>query len=245
MAAICRDRTRAGARAGGARRRRDSQRLRASVFLPRNLLASWPGFALALGALVTAGPASMPWLRWAATGLLLGGFALGAVKMLDSDHRRPDFDQAAEFIERTGNPGSPVVEYSLPGGPGPQTALEAALAPKGEPLPRDRQVLELAYPTFQQQLELSREGQPISPATPRPSAQSIARRAAALAGTGTIFLVDGTAPVAQLRQTPGPLADFLAALPPRFHEIESRAFPGIAPVGVHVLSGGGTGVPRP
>ncbi len=216
-----------------------------SVFLSRNLIASWPGFALALGALVTCAPSSAPFLRWAAVGLVTGGFAIGALKLLDSDHRRPDYDQAAEFIERTGNPGAPVVEFSLPAGPGPQTALEAALAPEGAPLPADRQILELGYPTFQQQLELSREGQPISPATPRPSAQSIARRAAELAGTGTIFLVDGTAPVGQLRQTPGPLADFLAALPPRFHAIESRAFPGIAPVGVHVLSGGGAGVPRP
>ena len=215
-----------------------------SVFLSRNLITSWPGFALALGALVTSAPSSAPFLRWAAVGLVTGGFAIGALKLLDSGHQRPDFDQAAEFIERTGDPGSPVVEFPQPG-PGPQTALEAALAPKGAPLPRDRQILELAYPTFQQQLELSREGQPLSPATPRPSAQSIARRAAELAGTGTLFLVDGTDPVGQLRHTPGPLADFLAALPPRFHTVESRAFPGIAPVGVHLLSGGGAGVPRP
>lgn len=209
-----------------------------SVFLPRNLLASWPGFALALGALVTAGPTSIAWLRWAATGLLVGGFAIGAFKMLETSNQRPDFDAAAAFIERTGAPGSPVVDLPQPS-PGPQTPLEAALAPKGAPLPRDRPVLELSSPTFQTQLQLSRQGQPLSPATPRPSAQSIAQQAARLAGSGTIILVDGTAGVAELRRTPGPIADFLAALPHRFHEIGSRSFSGLAPIGVHLLSGGG------
>jgi hypothetical protein len=207
-----------------------------SVFLPRNLLASWPGFALALGALVTAGPASMPLLRWAAAGLLVGGFTIGAFKMLETSNQRPEFDAAAAFIEKSGDPGSPVVE--LPQlTPGPQTSLEAALAPKGAPLPRGRSILELGFPTFAQRIELNREGKPLSEAPPPPSDEQVARQAAGIAGTGKLFLVAGPATPEWLRAVPAPVANFLAALPPRFHQVESRTFPGLAPIGVYVLSG--------
>ena len=78
--------------------------------------------------------------------LLLPGFAIGAVKTLDSDNQRPEYAAAARFIEHTGDPGAPVVEAPEPT-PGPQTALEAALAPEGDALPPDRKVLTLGLPT--------------------------------------------------------------------------------------------------
>jgi hypothetical protein len=207
-----------------------------SVFIPRNLISSSPGLALALGALVTSGRASF---RYAAVGLLVAGTTIGALKMLDDQNQRPDFGSAAEFIERSGPPNAPVV-----GGqdftPGPQTALQAALAPEGEPFPPDRSVLTLNFPTIEELLNARRENLPILKRLPIPSEQEIAGRAARMAGSGTLFLVTyGRATLQQQRDFPGTVASFLAALPPRFQEVDSRSFPGggIFPVTVYVMRG--------
>jgi mannosyltransferase len=207
-----------------------------SIFTPRNLIASWPGFALLVGALVTAGPAA---IRIAAVALLLGGFGIGTAKMLDEVNRRPDIAGAAGYIERTGDPNSPVVD--LPQfTPGPQTAFEAALAPKGEGLPANRSIFELGLPSFPERLDLNRRGESFSQAGAPVPPEQIAARAARIAGDGTLFVVGPPAPLAAVRALPGPLSSFLMALPPRFHEIESRDFagPSIFAIGVHVLSGG-------
>ena len=213
-----------------------------SLFLPRNLIASWPAFALAIGALVTAGRGR---LRWAASGLILAGFAIGAAQMLSEDNQRPDFAAAARFIERTGDPGSPVVDLPTMT-PGPQSAMEAALAPTGEALPSDRRVLVLGFPTLQERIDLNRRGLNLFVPVPHATPQEVAGQAAALAGDGTLFLVDERGNLDQLKGSPTTnVAQFLAALPPRFHEVDSRAFPGIDPVGVHVLSGSGQSGPGP
>ena len=57
-----------------------------TVWAPRNLISSWPAMALVAGTLVTAGRAP---LRYAAVGLLLAGFAIGALKLQDEDYLRP------------------------------------------------------------------------------------------------------------------------------------------------------------
>ncbi len=110
-----------------------------SIFTPRNLIASWPGFALSLGALVTAGSAP---IRGVAVVLLLAGFGIGALKLVEDANRRPDIEGAARFIESTGEPGAPVVEAPQ-SSPGPQMAMEAALAPAGAPAPPNRSVFDL------------------------------------------------------------------------------------------------------
>jgi hypothetical protein len=206
-----------------------------SIFTPRNLIASWPGFALTVGALVTAGPMA---IRAASIALLLGGFGIGAAKMLDEPNRRPEIAAAAAYIERTGDPGSPVVDQPQ-FTPGPQTGFEAALAPKGQGLPDDRAIFELGLPSFPERLELNRKGESFSQAGPPVPPEEIARRAARLAGDGTLFVLGPPATLPQIRAFPGPLATFLAALPPRFHEVESRNFsgPSIFGIGVHVLKG--------
>lgn len=202
-----------------------------SIFTPRNLIVSWPGFALAAGALVTAGP---PVVRLAAVGLLLAGFGVGATKMLDVDNRRPDLDAAADFISRAGPSDSPVVD--LPQlGPGPQTAMEAALAPKGEGVPPDRPVYELGLPSFADRLELNRQGKTFYDAGPPVPPERIARQASAAAGGGPLFVVAPDARLDQLRAFPGPLASFLGALPPGFHEVSSRSFAGPAIFGFRVF----------
>jgi hypothetical protein len=208
-----------------------------SIFTPRNLIGSWPGFALALGALTGAGPAP---LRTVAIGLLIAGVGVGAVKMLDGDNRRPEYDAAAAFIERTGDPRSPVVD--LPQfTPGPQMPLEAALAPNGEALPPGRPIYELGYPTLPQRLELVRHGQSLSRTASPISPATVARQAARAAGNGTLFVVGPPGRLDVLAAIPGPLASFLAALPPRFHphQLESRDFagPSIFGIGVYVLDG--------
>jgi hypothetical protein len=209
-----------------------------TIFTFRALITSWPGLALAMGGLVMAG---LRPIRIVAATLLVGGYAIGGVKMLDQDHQRPDLARVAEYIERNGEPGSPVVEVPQPT-PGIQTPMEAALAPQGEALPPDRRVLPLGFPTFGALLDARRRDLPALTPLPIPPDQDVARRAAALAGTGTLFLVTtGTGSIEELRSLPGPAAGFLAALPPRFHEIGSRSVPGVSfwDVTVHVLRGDG------
>ena len=204
-----------------------------SVFVPRNLIASWPGFALLVGAVVTAGQRP---IRTASVGLLLVGFGIGAVKMLDGENRRPEVAAAAAYIERTGDPGSPVIDVPQIT-PGPQTAIEAALAPKGKALPVGRPIFELGLPPFAERLELNRRGQSLSQAGPAVPPDQIARQAADAAGNGTLFVVGPPGPLGQWRAFPGAPASLLAALPQRFHEVASRTFGSSAfGIGVHVLS---------
>jgi mannosyltransferase len=202
-----------------------------SVFIPRNLISSSPALALLIGTLVTA--PRQP-VRLIAAASLIAGFAIGGVKMLDADNRRPDYDGAADFIERTGGPTAPVADLAALS-PGLQTALEAALAPSGEPLPPDRAVLEIGYTSFATRLEAARHFHVFTSGQP-PSPEQLARQAAADAGDGKLFLVTlGTdASLAQLRAAGGVVGPFLAALPAGFHEVEYRSFPGFNDVGVEV-----------
>jgi mannosyltransferase len=205
-----------------------------NLFIPRNLIPSSPALALATGALVAAGRAP---LRLAAAALLIAGYSIGAVKMIDPDNRRPDFDGVADFIEQTGQPGAPVVDVG-PFTPGPQTPMEAALAPKGEAGPRDRLVMTLGFPTLAARLADARAhggGGGVFLET-IPSDAEIARRAARAAGTGKIFFV---VPEESFHPDLTRVPSFRGSLPPRFHEIEARRFPGLGlfPITVHVFQG--------
>jgi hypothetical protein len=209
--------------------------LGSSIFIPRALASSWPGLAISYGGLVTAG--RLP-IRFVATAMLLLAFTVGGLKMLDADNQRPDFAGVVSFVDQSGDPQSPVVELPQPS-PGPQTNLETAFAPTGEASPR-RPVLPLGRSTLEARLDARRRGLPLFAPLPVPSPGEIARRAGRLAGRGRLFLVTWGIPnIEQLRRTPGPVADFLAALPPRFHEVESRTFPGawFFDESVHVLQG--------
>jgi Dolichyl-phosphate-mannose-protein mannosyltransferase len=207
-----------------------------SIFVPRALIASWPGLAVSLAAVVALGRSPV---RIVATCLLIGAYGVGAAMMLDPANQRPDYAGVVDFIESSGPPDAPVVDGPQPS-PGPQTNLEAAFASKGQPLPTGRRILTLNAPTFQTLITARKEGVGILVPHPTPSPQQIAREASRLAGDGKLFLVNwGTATLSQLRSYPGPAADFLDALPPRFHEVESRTFPGpwIGDESVHVLDG--------
>jgi hypothetical protein len=95
----------------------------------RNLNASWPGLSVAIGGIVTA--AGVP-LSLACAALVIGGYAIGAVKTLDSDFSRPDYAGVARAIEQRWKPGDVVVDggsivgpYHLT--PVSQTGLEVYL----------------------------------------------------------------------------------------------------------------------
>jgi Dolichyl-phosphate-mannose-protein mannosyltransferase len=195
-----------------------------TIFGARVLITSSPGLAVTAGALVTAGPRPM---RFASIGLLLVAFGIGAAKMLDKDNQRPDYAGVVAFIEESGPPDAPVVDLTQ-GTPGPQTELQAAFAPNGEPQPSDRRILTIAFPTYESLIDARRRGVPILTALPIPSPQAIAQQASGLATGGRIYLVlPGAASFDQVRATPGPVADFVTALPAGFREVASRTFPGL------------------
>jgi hypothetical protein len=201
------------------------------VFSSRNIISSWPGLALVAGTVVAAG--ARPW-RYAASGLLLAGLAVGGVKMLSADNQRPDYDAAAKYVEETGPPGAPVVD-TLGLTPGAQTAAEAAFAPKGEAYPQGREVLTLDFPTLQERLRIRMLGKSITAPEPKPSPMQLARRAVQQAGpSGTIFLITGGASLEQLRSYPGALSEFLDDLPAGYTLVAYRDFPSLAYSGIRV-----------
>jgi hypothetical protein len=226
----------------------------------RNLIASWPGLALAAAALVTS-PRGL--LRPMAITLLVGGAALGGVQLLDRTHQRPGYEEAAGFVERTARPGDPVVEIPAPT-PGPLSSFgDAALQRLGQGRAErhDHPVLRLGSPSLPTVLA-ARPYAALPVATP----QVVARQAAALARGGRIFLVaPGAVPLAALRGTTPVTAGaagveqtfdspttsrviaavldqmrpFVAALPPGYRPVAVRAFPGFVPVSVYELRAGG------
>jgi mannosyltransferase len=198
-----------------------------SVWTSRNLISSWPGLALALGAIVTA-PAGV--LRVVAIGLVVGAFGIGAVKMLDAENQRPEYAEAAAFIEANARPGDPIVESPIPT-PGPYTPLaDVALANLDEPEPQRHPALRLGYPSLRAQLR-------VRPYTPLPVAapDTVARRAARLARGRRLFVVtSGPEAVRTLAFKP-----FRDGLPADVRRVGSRTFRGLIPVHVDVYRGGG------
>ena len=192
-----------------------------SVWNSRNLTSSWPGMAVAIGAVVTASTGA---LRLAAVGLVLAAFAIGAVKMLDSDNQRPSYDEAAAYIERNAQPGDPIVESPNPT-PGPLTpVMDVALADIGAAKPHPK--LRLGYPELAAKLRAP----PYAP-LPIATTDAVASRAAELGrGRALYFVVAGPADVrAAIR------AAFRQELPPAFRRVKTAVFPGLIPVEVDVF----------
>jgi hypothetical protein len=147
--------------------------------------------------------------------------------MLDKSSQRPDYEAAANFIERVGVSGDPVVEGSIVT-PGPLTPVEVALANVGPSTPEDHPVLRLGYPS-----RIASLNAPPYTRLPRAPAQAVAAQAAKLARGRSLFVVGlGSA---QAPSLVGVLA-FMQALPARFHPVETRTFPGLVPISVYVLS---------
>jgi hypothetical protein len=191
----------------------------------RDLTSSWPGLALAIGALVTS-PARP--LRLVAVTLTLGAFAIGGAKMLGSDAQRPDIAAAVAFVDRVGRPGDPVVD--APFFANPLSELDVALADAGQSTRYP--VLRLGVPPLAEQLP------PLSGPHPQPDPnlqvtppQDVARQAVALARHGTIFLVTpgGADASLVLKRSPDtPVGMFLKTLPGRFRMVEHVTYPGLS-----------------
>ena len=79
------------------------------MYLARNLATSWPGLAVAMAALLTAGP---PIPRTVAITLVVGAFAYGAVRMTEPRFQRADFKDAAAFIDQEAAPNDVVLDVN-------------------------------------------------------------------------------------------------------------------------------------
>ncbi len=184
-----------------------------SVFLPRNLIGSWPGLALLVGLVIGSG--NRP-LRICAVGLVLAGFAVGAVQMLEAVSQRPDYQGAATYVDRMGEPADPVIE--VPDlSPVPLTGFDVALATaSGEKRPDRPHLLHLVRPPG-----------------------VVARRAAdAARGGRPIFIMSSGTPreIALLGRL-SPLSGVMRALRPRFRVVHTKTFPGFVPLTVYELRG--------
>jgi len=190
-----------------------------SLFITRNLITSWPGLALSAGLLVTRAGRLAGTI---AAGLILLAFALGAGKMLDRSYQRPDYEAAADFIERLGRPGDPVVDAPL--FINPLSSLEVALGAGRSPS-EVHPVLRLGYPQRATSIASLKTGASPLAVLPQESPQEVARKASSLAPSGTIFIVTWGATAAELRPFGGVVAEFLDSLP-RYRLALTRTFPG-------------------
>ena len=174
-----------------------------NLFGGRNLIAGLPAFALCLAALLMA---AGPRLRFVTVALALACFAIGAAKMLDERHGRPDFRAAANFIDRRALPGDVVIDAAVIS-PGPYSSLDLSLRRKhlviraGVPEQRDR-----PFGLFDQPVSRARA----------------AETAVAAADGGRIFVVSGrTALRSRLFR-------------PRYRLVETRTYPGTADLKLQV-----------
>jgi mannosyltransferase len=86
-----------------------------SIFLPRYMSASIPAGLLVVGAVLAA--ARRPIVVGLATVAVVGGVAVGTVRVLEPDGRRPDYRSVARELDRVAASGAPVLELSIFVGP--------------------------------------------------------------------------------------------------------------------------------
>jgi hypothetical protein len=158
---------------------------RDSVWDLRNLITSWPGWALVMGAILTSPRRPV---RYAVIGLVAVGFALGAAQLLRSRYERPDYAAAARYVLTHGGRSDPVAIIPTPS-PGPYSAMDAAFAYQGDP---GRPLLRVGSPSLGAVLA--------APPYAILRAASAAQLAAQTeAGGDEVFVIaPGTASVAQL-----------------------------------------------
>jgi hypothetical protein len=200
------------------------------IFAARNLAVSWPAFALLLATLVSAGRRPF---RLAAAVLLIAGLGIGAVRMLEPKHQRPDYRAAAEFIDNNSSPRDVVIDASVLS-PGPFTGLDVALDPP-------RQVFRAGAPQEREH--------PFGVLDPILPPGTVVRGAVAAAHGGRVFLVSlhtdlAGAAAAHIAEQPaqvsrGPAysqaARTLIEKPAQgYRLVETRIYPGIVPIEVRM-----------
>jgi hypothetical protein len=188
----------------------------------RNLNASTPGLALAVGAVLSS---AGPLLGAGCAALVLSGFALGAAKTFDSDVARIDYAAAAALIEHRSEPGDIVVD-AAPLTPVPLTGLDVYLPQ--------------SHPEFRLGLPVSEH--PFMVGDPVPPPDRLIAQAYEAGKGRSIFLVRHL-PTSELagptrrvtalqleRQSLG--ARMLRRVPPGFEVTYRRTLPGLAPLAV-------------
>lgn len=189
----------------------------------RDLNPSWPALAVALGVVVSA---AGPLLGSLACALVLTGYGAGAADTLQTQHQRPDYSGAAEFISARGAPGDVVLDGSnVP--VVPLTPLEAYL-------PRSHPVFTLGLP----------EGPPpYTLASKVPPAGRLVAEALRSARHGRLFLLTGgfgneanLAAVAPRLESRSGTSRVLGLLPPGSRVIQSRRLSGIETLVVSEIS---------
>jgi 4-amino-4-deoxy-L-arabinose transferase-like glycosyltransferase len=223
--------------------------LRESVWDMRNLISSWPGFAVALGTVLTGVRGRFTLVPLA---LVAGGFAVGATSLLSAGYQRPDYTAAVRFVLHDGRTQDPVAIVQAPTN-APLAAVDAALAYAGQ---RRRTVLRIGSPPLQAVLRAP----PYALLPPTPGAV-LASQAGHLAGASRLFVIaPGTAGLAALLHsgrvdaravlgplfgsgttgallatTYEPLSSFMRAAGRWFRPVESRTFPGFLKLSVYVF----------
>ncbi len=192
-----------------------------NLFGVRNLAASWPAFALLLGAMLAA---AGPRLRVAAAVLAVASFALGAAKLLESRYQRPDYRGAADFIARSARPADAVIDETAVLSPGPLSPLDV--------------VLDTRLPVFRAGAPAERD-HPFGFADPVVGLSDVVPQAtAAAAGGGRIFLV-GTAFPERIPGLDQRTTAVRRPFPARYLREEVRRYPGFADITVAVYSDSG------
>jgi hypothetical protein len=178
----------------------------------RNLATSWPWLALAIGAIIAATGTR---LAAAAAALVVAAFAVGGLELLTPNARRPDYRAAAAAIDRAARPGDAVVDDGAAlVTPGPLTGLDAALRGR-------HAIVRVGVP--EERVRTFLYGDPIA------GPDAAVRRAAALAGRGTIFVLSQQGGPAW---SDAPWDERLRAV--GFGPVAARTFPGL--IRLHLLA---------
>lgn len=145
-----------------------------NLFSTRNLAASWPALAVAVSALLVA--PRRP-LRLVAVTLAVGGLAIAAGKLaFDDATRRPDYEQAARYVNRTAEPDDVVIDETGVLSPGPLSHIDPYVDQ-----PR----------TLIRSLKPQQRERPFSVFDTDVPPDVAARRAGSVAGGGRIYVVTG------------------------------------------------------
>lgn len=196
------------------------------LFGVRNLAASWPFLALTAGALLTVSRARASLV---ASALAVLAFAIGAVRMLNPAHGRPDYRGAAEFVDAHARRGDVVIDNTGILSPGPLTPLDTTL--------RGGSTL------FRAGAPVERE-HPFNVFDPVAQAQDSIHRAITAARGGSVFLVLNTFPrdttlLAQRRAAARNLR-----FPSSYRLVQRRRFPGVVGLVVRVYAPRAPSEPR-
>ena len=198
--------------------------LSVDVFAARNMINVWPAWALLVGAIVTSAPRR---IGLAASVLVIGGFAIGAVRSQDANQQRPDYDAAARYLVANSATSDPIVDSTV-AGPGAKQALEIALADIGD---ESQPEFRVGLPTLADAQAVRAPGGPGQFAKPPiPPAREIAHEALRSVRNDRLFFVSGgDLDLDQLRAFYGQtsIGRFLAALPPGYQQLSRRHFPGL------------------